>query len=262
MKSTLLLATLLASFGSLILATPLDIDLSRRAPAISGPFKPESEIQKVILDIHNELRAKHGVPPLTWSSAHAKFAQDNSPNCEAKHTAQTILHTASLGENYYKGGSEAAFPVASMTRRWYDDELKGYNFQNPNGISGHGHLTQILWKDTKEVGCAVRKCGQEIFLKCNYKPMGNYNTQIQSNLKAQVPPPLSGGQTPQTGSTTQQQPAPGYPRQDANGRTPTQQDPNSNRQYPNPQRSPSGSQQNGYLFQKGNYGGRTQLPVN
>ena len=47
----------------------------------------------------------------------------------------------------------------------YDFEMPGFH-QNP----GTGHFTQIVWKDTKKVGCGVAGS----FAVCRYQPAGNF----------------------------------------------------------------------------------------
>ena len=57
-----------------------------------------------------------------------------------------------------------------------EDECPNYNPDNPaDTTKGHtGHYTQIVWKDTKEVGCAKISCdGNKTLWRCNYNPHGN-----------------------------------------------------------------------------------------
>jgi hypothetical protein len=44
--------------------------------------------------------------------------------------------------------------------------------------NGCGHYTQIIWRNTTEVGCGMATCsnGSEIWV-CNYNPPGNYLRQ-------------------------------------------------------------------------------------
>lgn len=68
--------------------------------------------------------------------------------------------------------------------QWYKGEIKNYSpfygMANPNVALGQvGHLTQVLWKSTKKVGCATVKCpAGSIFSMpsqytvCNYQPAG------------------------------------------------------------------------------------------
>jgi hypothetical protein len=37
-----------------------------------------------------------------------------------------------------------------------------------------GHFTQIVWRDTKEVGCGVANGNNSEFWVCYYTPPGNY----------------------------------------------------------------------------------------
>ncbi|KAJ6759314.1 hypothetical protein OIU74_025899 [Salix koriyanagi] len=39
-----------------------------------------------------------------------------------------------------------------------------------------GHYTQIVWRETKRIGCARVDCfgGRGVFMTCNYDPPGNY----------------------------------------------------------------------------------------
>ena len=43
-----------------------------------------------------------------------------------------------------------------MIMSWYD-EINKYDFNNPGFISGTGLFTQIIWKDTIEVGFGFAK---------------------------------------------------------------------------------------------------------
>jgi pathogenesis-related protein 1 len=41
-----------------------------------------------------------------------------------------------------------------------------------------GHYTQVVWKDSKEVGCAAYQCDDKSQVwVCQYKPAGNYVDQ-------------------------------------------------------------------------------------
>ena len=56
----------------------------------------------------------------------------------------------------------------------WGSEIKDYNYAD-NSCSGVcGHYTQLVWKDTKEVGCAMSVCGDnsQIWV-CSYSPPGN-----------------------------------------------------------------------------------------
>jgi hypothetical protein len=43
-------------------------------------------VLKGVLDLHNQYRARHGVPPLSWSSSVASTAQSYSRRCDMVHS--------------------------------------------------------------------------------------------------------------------------------------------------------------------------------
>ncbi|WP_447341046.1 CAP domain-containing protein, partial [Mycobacterium tuberculosis] len=65
-----------------------------------------------------------------------------------------------------------------MVTLWID-ERKAFRFAKiPNvSISGDfedvGHYTQLIWRTTTEVGCAVRTAGEDEILVCRYMEGGN-----------------------------------------------------------------------------------------
>jgi hypothetical protein len=78
-----------------------------------------------------------------------------------------------------------------ITNEMYNNELMNYPlpFGNDNpdmsGFEGWGHMSQIVWKTTTSVGCAIQTCSSlvnipansgipPIFLVCNYKPPGGF----------------------------------------------------------------------------------------
>lgn len=70
-------------------------------------------------------------------------------------------------------------------------EIKDHIFgQEPTGL-GTGHFTQVVWKETKElgVGCTKARDGK-IYVVANYYPPGNYIGDFAVNV-----PPLGGGTT-------------------------------------------------------------------
>jgi hypothetical protein len=47
------------------------------------------------------------------------------------------------------------------------------NVANPPG-SLVGHYTQVVWRDTTEVGCGLATANGNDILVCNYNPPGNF----------------------------------------------------------------------------------------
>jgi hypothetical protein len=50
------------------------------------------------------------------------------------------------------------------------------------------HFTQLIWRDTKQLGCGVANCGGLEYWVCRYAPPGNWNGEKPGVLAANVPP--------------------------------------------------------------------------
>jgi hypothetical protein len=70
---------------------------------------------------------------------------------------------------------------------WYS-EINSYDFDAPSWNGGVGHFTQVVWRNSKQVGCAVASCsGQDLWV-CQYSPPGNWNVDQPGELANNVPP--------------------------------------------------------------------------
>merc|ERR1711939_712466 len=131
---------------------------------------------KACLDRHNELRRKHGAPPLKWKDELAKDAQAAANQCVAK----GMLHhsnTNGAGQNGAMGypSFEAAIDG------WYS-EIKDYDFQNHGFAMNTGHFTQAVWKSCTHAGMASDTTGRGSYVFANYYPPGNFLGRFPSNV--------------------------------------------------------------------------------
>lgn len=69
------------------------------------------------------------------------------------------------------------------TTMWYD-EYKNYNFRRGGWQGGTGHFTQIVWKDSKELGMGRAKTGDGslTFVVGRYRPAGNVINYMAENV--------------------------------------------------------------------------------
>jgi hypothetical protein len=168
------------------------------APECSGDPGLADE-NTLILKAHNAYRAQHGTPALTWSKDLALGAQQWASACTSNGQggfAHSPNAFKSYGENLRWGKGAGFTGPESAVASWYN-EIKNYNFSNPipsykAGDSDHNkevrHFTQVIWRDTKQVGCAVAPCNGYEYWVCRYSPPGNWNGEKAGVLPEQVPP--------------------------------------------------------------------------
>ena len=124
-----------------------------------------------MLAAHNAVRAKVGVPPLVWSETLARAAQEWANTLIAE---RRFDHRpkSKYGENMYRtdGGRTAPQKVIEQ----WAAEAANFDYRSNKCKGVCGHYTQIVWRDTKEVGCAVARGGSREIWVCEYTPPGNY----------------------------------------------------------------------------------------
>ncbi|KAI0322086.1 CAP domain-containing protein, partial [Amylostereum chailletii] len=121
------------------------------------------------LAAHNTFRALHGANPLSWSDNLASKAQEWANNCVFQHSGGSL---GAFGENLSAGTGD--FGIAPAIKLWTDESTE-YDPSNPQ----FSHFTQVVWKASTQVGCAVADCdgmlgsGVAKFYVCEYDPAGN-----------------------------------------------------------------------------------------
>lgn len=164
--------------GAPILVEPAPRD-ARPVQSIARPRdgRPSDAVESRLLAAHNGERARVGTPALIWSEeleaearawareliATGRFAHDPAPHGHGENLwtgwGKTFTPEEMVGEwiaeraDYRPG----VFPNVSRTRDWTDV----------------GHYTQLIWRATTHVGCAVETAGDRSVLACRYAPPGN-----------------------------------------------------------------------------------------
>lgn len=153
--------------------------LMTATPALSQADRANSPVEDEWLAAHNAARTEAGMALLGWSNRLAKDAA-----AWAKHLAEHELYEHATpdqrkgqGENLWRGPRDrwsqrdvigffiaekrdfrfGTFPDISRTGRWSDV----------------GHYSQVIWPETREVGCAVARTRSDEVLVCRYWPAGN-----------------------------------------------------------------------------------------
>jgi hypothetical protein len=134
-----------------------------------------------VLDRHNKYRCMHGVPLLKWN-----FEIEKNAKAWAQQTRGAMKHSPGssrkgkggfsyLGENLASGATGA-----NAVDMWYN-EIKltpGQRGEVSSFSGGTGHYTQVVWKETTDLGCAVY--GRLIV--CQYGKGGNMGGQFTRNV--------------------------------------------------------------------------------
>ena len=136
-----------------------------------------------VLKAHNELRLHHNVPCLKWSSALSKdaqaWAEKLSRNDELRHARKEERNFK--GENICRMSDH--YDVPDAVRIWYS-EVNSYRYDSPGFSHDTGHFTQIVWRETSEVGVGTCKSrdGRLTYLVARYHPAGNVLKRFNENV--------------------------------------------------------------------------------
>ncbi|WP_297086863.1 CAP family protein [Thermoleptolyngbya sp. C42_A2020_037] len=133
-----------------------------------------------MLASHNRYRTELNLPPLRWSDQLAQNAQGWADELAAR-GGRRLEHSQGTGEgeNLWMGTS-GYFSYDDMVTGWGDE--KRYfrlgtfpNVSTTGNWADVGHYTQIIWRNTTHVGCALSTAGGNDILVCRYSPPGNYS---------------------------------------------------------------------------------------
>jgi uncharacterized protein YkwD len=148
-----------------------------------APAQAASDFAGQVLAAHNTERASLGIPPMVWSAA---LAKDAAVWATALAASGQFQHSppdqrVGEGENLWKG-TAGGYTPDQMAGMWAA-EKKDYSygvFTGGIGKDGHpiGHYTQMIWRNTTQVGCALATGGGNDVLVCRYSPAGNYLGQM------------------------------------------------------------------------------------
>lgn len=150
------------------------------SPLLAGGTVARADFNSRLLAAHNQVRAAIGVPPLMWN---ARLAADARVWANELAATGRFEHSPDApdaepqGENLW-AGTPRAFSPESMVGLWTAErgDYQPGVFPN-NSRSGDvervGHYTQMIWRETRQVGCATAVGKREEFLVCRYSEAGN-----------------------------------------------------------------------------------------
>jgi uncharacterized protein YkwD len=145
--------------------------------ALSASGVAKNTMSEEILAAHNQYRKAVGVSPLVWSDTLAQDAQQWADKLAAM-AGKTLQHSKASdrprqGENLWMGSSAKRYSYTNMVDFW-GAEKKVYRGEaiTASNFLKIGHYTQIVWRNTTQVGCATTTAGGNDILVCRYSPSG------------------------------------------------------------------------------------------
>lgn len=126
-----------------------------------------------MLNAHNSWRKRYGVPPLTWSPELASYAQQWATKLARENRFEHRPNNR-YGENLASASGQQLSPD-QVVNMW-GNEVADYNYARNTCKPGKmcGHYTQVVWKNSKQLGCGMARNGNREVWVCNYNPPGNY----------------------------------------------------------------------------------------
>jgi len=135
-----------------------------------------------MLRAHNQVRAVVEVGPVRWSASLASSASRWASHL-AQHNGCTMKHSGP-GENLYWASPLTWSDGRRKRQQLSEDDVVSswaaervfYKYEKNTCRQGKvcGHYTQVVWRDTAEIGCARSFCSnQGQIWVCHYRPFGN-----------------------------------------------------------------------------------------
>jgi pathogenesis-related protein 1 len=125
-----------------------------------------------MLNAHNAVRQRTGVPPLKWSSKLAARAEVWAKTLAATGASKMQgIPGQNIGYTTPPGSASGADVVAAWAAEVTNYDHDKNTCVDPK-IPCH-HYTQVVWRNTEYVGCARAQDAERDIWVCDYDPPGN-----------------------------------------------------------------------------------------
>lgn len=143
------------------------------AGASSGTRVDPTVFESRIVALHDIERKAVGSPPIAWDDDLAReaaiWAAELARTGSFEHDPDNEVH----GENLWMG-TRGYYSLDDMVEGWSEEKALLKRLRSWDHDShAVGHYTQMVWKDTTRVGCAMGRNRADEFLVCRYSPPGN-----------------------------------------------------------------------------------------
>ena len=148
------------------------------------------QIRKNILNKHNILRSNHETQKLKLNNKLNEMAQTFAEKCAASSDGE--IYCLDLYENDENGEYEMIGQniaviknnnnVLDICQKWYNEKYN-YNFDSNKYIDKTGHFTQMIWKNTTDIGIGYKESQDGIkYFIVYYYPAGNIFNKYKENV--------------------------------------------------------------------------------
>lgn len=134
------------------------------------------------LDPHNAARAHVKVAPLEWNVTLAAYALLHGQKQRDVNKCEMLEHSIANGTEVY-GENLFWSSIVTVTAEWavkhWASEAEAYDYDSNRCVPEFvecRHYTQIVWRNTTQLGCAAVRCRDAaVLIVCEYFPPGNLN---------------------------------------------------------------------------------------
>lgn len=155
------------------------LGISLCAASTATAQRGDVDRDQVLLEAHNDERAEFGAAPLRWN---ARLAREAHRWAERLASEEVLRHSSAderggSGENLWMGTAGHYDAVQMMN--YFSNEKRYFrsgafpNVSSTGDWADVGHYTQIVWAETREVGCSTVRGARFDVLVCRYWPGGN-----------------------------------------------------------------------------------------
>ncbi|WP_193742833.1 CAP domain-containing protein [Sphingobium bisphenolivorans] len=158
-------------------------------------------MREVVLGMHNAEREALGLAPLAWDSAlaadAASYAREMARTDIFRHSPRASRAIPS-GENLWMGSRghhdyQVMVDAFLDERRLFRRTGKLPDISTSGRWEDVGHYTQIIWRGTRKVGCALAEGQSYDYLVCRYFPAGNVFGRNPLDRDEAAPPRYASG---------------------------------------------------------------------
>jgi len=154
--------------------------LALAAPLLIGGTGRLTSLDDRLLAAHNRERGAAGIPALAWDP---ELAAEAASWGETLAASGAFEHAPDDGDEDPQGenlwaGTRGAYAPEEMVGGWIEEKKHFRPGRFPdNSLTGDfadvGHYTQLMWRESDRVGCALADGAEEEVLVCRYRTAGN-----------------------------------------------------------------------------------------